>query len=509
MSTAWSRRGVSSSLLLGLFATGWSAIVSIACVRWYVGLLGIESFGLIGFFATLQAAIAIFELGLGATINREMARSAALDNLDYARRLLRSLEAVYWGFAVVIALAICLAAPLIADHWLGASKLDHGEICQSLRLMGLVAALRWPVGLYQGSLVGLGRAQVSYRISATMTTIANGGAVLLLSYFFRSLSAYFIWQAMSAVIYVAWCRRSAWLELGKDTPAMFDAALLKKVLAQSIAMSGVAISGLILTQLDKLVVSSATALADFGRYSLATVLASGLSVILIPAFNIIYPRLSALVAAGDRSERDAFYRLGTRLFLSFLFPIALSGIVYSYDLLALWTGNDNLAAASATIASLLLVGSTLNGVMLFPYALQLAEGRTKLPFVINCTLIAVMVPFAILLVRLCGALGGALAWSILNAIYFLVGVTITHIYILPGLQKQWLLRDVAPALAISLVAVVSGYCFLGVLGPAPIARLGVATMVSIGATMVLLHTYRDVRALLHSLSAAASGRLRG
>ena len=496
MSGRSSRVGVSSSLLQGVFAIAWAAIVAIATVPWFIRLLGIEKYGLLGFLATLQAAISLLDLGLGATINREVARSAALDDLDHARRLLRSLEVVYVAVAAIIAIALVSAAPLIANSWLGPSTLDRNEIHQALRLMGVVVALRWPISLYMGTLVGLHRAQISYRITATMTTIGNVGAILLLLYVDRTLWAYFIWQAASSLLYVLWARQSAWRELGSSISARLDWGLLKGVLIQSAMMSGVAMSGLILTQLDKFVVSSSTALGDFGRYVLASVLPMGLSVLIIPTFNVIYPRLSALVAAGDLSEQIKYYRLGTRLFLSCLAPIALSAFFYSYDLLALWTGNSALAAAAAPIAGLLCLGAALNGIMHFPYALQLATGQTKLPFLINCVLLVIMLPLTIVLVRHYGALGGAIAWFSLNALYVVIGVNVTHIYLLPGLQKQWVLRDVAPALIIATMFVFAGHYLASMIGPNHFVRLVVATACSVAATATVLFTYRDTRAMV-------------
>ncbi len=503
-----SKFSVSSSLILGVFAVAWAAIVSLACVPWFIRLLGIESYGLIGFYVTLQAAVGLLDLGLGATINREVARSAALDDLDRARRLLRSLEFVYTVVAITVFVAIAFAAPLIADKWLGPSTLDRADMNLAIGMMGLVAALRWPISLYLGTLIGLQRAQVSYRLTATMATVSNVGAVLVLLYVDRTIWAYFVWQSAAALLYVIWARWSAWRTLGGSHSARFDGGLLGGVLIRSAVMSGVAMSGLILTQLDKFMVSSSTALADFGRYSLAVVLASGLSVLIIPTFNIIYPRLSALFAAGEPAERIRFYRLGTRLFLSCLFPIALSAFFYARDLLLLWTGDASLAMAAAPIAGLLCLGAALNGMMHFPYALQLAAGRTKLPLLINCAMLAIMLPLALVLVKQYGALGGAISVLSLNAIYVVIGVTVTHVYLLPGLQKQWMFRDVAPALIVATVIVSAGDHLVTMTALGPVLRLAFATICSLAATAILLFVYRDARYVLREAWSAATARLR-
>jgi len=508
MSSHPSRLGVNIGLFLGVSATAWTAVVSIACVPWFLNLLGIESYGLIGFFATLQVAIGLLDLGLGATINREVARSAVLDNLESARRLLSSLEFVYAAVALLILVGITAAAPLIADKWLRYSTLDRDDIHLAIQLMGVVAALRWPISLYLGTLVGLQRMQVSYRITATMATIGNVGAVLVLLYIERTIWAYFVWQATASLLYLLWGRRSAWRELGERTGTRFDSTLLRGVLVQSVMMSGVAVSGLILTQLDKFMVSSSTTLSDFGRYSLAVIMTSGLSVIIIPTFNLIYPRLSTLVATGDTVEQIRFYRLGTRLFLSCLFPVALSAFFYAGDVLTLWTGDRALARDTAPIAGLLCLGVALNGMMHFPYAMQLATGRTRLPLLINCALIVIVIPLTFVLVRHYGALGGALAVLCLNAIYVVIGVTATHIYLLPGLQKRWLLHDVAPTLIVAAATVTGGNYLASLANLDHLARLAVGTVCSVVATTVLFFLYRDVRSVVKYVWSTSSMKFR-
>lgn len=52
-------------------------LMGLVFVPLYIKFLGMEAYGLIGFFATLQALFSILDLGLGATLNRELARASA------------------------------------------------------------------------------------------------------------------------------------------------------------------------------------------------------------------------------------------------------------------------------------------------------------------------------------------------------------------------------------------------------------------------------------------------
>ncbi len=101
------------NVLANFLGAGWTALMSFIFVPVYIGFMGVEVFGLVGLFITLQARAVVFELGIGMTLNRELARlSAAPGNEQRMRDLLRSLEVIFWSIGgllgvVVIALAGC------------------------------------------------------------------------------------------------------------------------------------------------------------------------------------------------------------------------------------------------------------------------------------------------------------------------------------------------------------------------------------------------------------------
>ncbi len=439
------------NLLAGLANSIWSALIGLAVVPLYLKYLGIEAYGLIGFFATTQAVLSLLDMGLAPTINREVARCSATGDLKQAGKLLHTLAIVYWSMAIAIALLVIALAPWIAEYWLQSKHLTQQTVEHAVMLMGLVVACRWPIGLYQGALMGAQRLTVSSSVSIVMATFGSLGAVAVLAFVSPTIEALFIWQAGVALVYAAIMRLAAWRVIGRLKVIRFDVDELKRIWRFSAGMSGVAISAVILMQLDKVLLSRILSLEDFGRYALAGVVASGLYVLLTPAFNVIYPRLSALVVTGDTKTLISLYRNGTRLLLAILFPISVTAAVFSNELLFLWTGNSSLASSTAPIVSLFLLGTALNGAMHFPYALQLAYGMTRLPLIINAILIMVMIPMTIFLALRFGAIGGAISWALLNGIYLLIGTWLTHRALLKGVGLKWLLWDVGLPLVLSLL----------------------------------------------------------
>src|SRR4051812_47258251 len=71
------RMSVQRNVLANLVAGGWMGLLGLAMLPVYMHYLGVEAYGLIGFFATLQAWFLMLDLGLSPTLNREMARYSA------------------------------------------------------------------------------------------------------------------------------------------------------------------------------------------------------------------------------------------------------------------------------------------------------------------------------------------------------------------------------------------------------------------------------------------------
>lgn len=59
---------VRKNIIANLTGSGWVALMSFAFVPLYIHFMGIESYGLVGFYLTLQALFAVLDMGLTATV---------------------------------------------------------------------------------------------------------------------------------------------------------------------------------------------------------------------------------------------------------------------------------------------------------------------------------------------------------------------------------------------------------------------------------------------------------
>lgn len=443
------------NILANFVGQGWPALIGLIFVPLYIKFMGIEAYGLVGVFVTLNGLCSFFDMGLSTTLNREMTRySDQPDKVQEMRDLVRTLEVGYWGVGVLLGLLIvALLSPWIAYDWVKAGELAPATIQQAVMVMGLVIALQWPISLYSGGLLGLERQVLLNGINVTMATVRAVGAVLVLWLVSPTILAFFIWQIFTSAVQTALTTYALWRSLPRSSqPPRFQKSLLQAVWRFAAGMSAIAVITLLLTQMDKVILSNLLTLEMFGYYTLSWVVASGLSMLVGPVFTALFPGFTRLVTMGDQPALVQLYHRGSQVMSVMILPAAVVLALFSPEVLLLWTRNVVTVENTHSVVSLLVVGSALNGLMNLPYALQLAYGWTKMAFYSNVVATVVLVPLTIFLATHYGAVGGAIVWVILNSGYVLIAMPIMHRYLLPGELRRWYLEDVGLPLAGALVA---------------------------------------------------------
>jgi O-antigen/teichoic acid export membrane protein len=442
------------NLVANFIGQGWTALMALAFVPLYIKFLGIEAYGLIGFYAMLQAAFQILDLGLSQTMNREMARYAAMpEKSNEARDLVRTLEIGYWAIGIVLGIVVVIAAPFIAGHWIKPGSIPVKTVQNAVMIMGIVSALQWPISFYEGGLLGLQHQVLLNSIKIGTATLGSVGAVFILWKISPTITSYFTWQIIVNGLSVALLTIFLWWSLpSSGQPSVFNLSLLRNIKRFAVGMSGIALSGIILTQMDKIILSKLLSLKMFGYYTLAGVASSVVPFLLVsPVFNALFPRFTSLVAMKEETALRTLYHQGSQLMAVLVLPVAALLAFFSHDLLLLWTGSTKTAVMASPIVSVLVIGMALNALMTLPYALQLSHGWTSIGLRINIFLIIILVPAVYFMATRYGAVGAASVWVMLNGIYLLIGAPFTHRRLLQGELFRWYGIDIIPPLAATLI----------------------------------------------------------
>jgi len=246
------------------------------------------------------------------------------------------------------------------------------------------------------------------------------------------------------------------------------------------------------------ILSRLLSLESFGHYSLAGALAKGLYVMITPVFNAYFPRFAALAPSADKASMRLCYHNAAQIMSVLLLPLTATIGFFSPEIALLWLQDSSVAKEVAPIASLLVIGTSLNGMMNIPFALQLAYGNTKIGLYISTCLVAGLVPAMILAVSQYGVTGGAVIWGVINGLYLLVALPLTHKYLLPNETGNWVKFDVLPPLAAALVIAGIGRAVLQPGQSAVTTLVAVASIWLLG-TMLAALTAKQVRSVVRQM----------
>jgi O-antigen/teichoic acid export membrane protein len=436
--------------------SAWSALMGLAFVPFYIRLMGVESYGIVGVFASLMGMFAVLDLGLSQAMNREMARLSPEDsNTKRMVDTARTLEVVYWGLALLAGLVMVLFSNFIAYHWLNPENLSRAQLQQALWIIAAVIALRWPIALYMGGLNGLQRQVQVNILLCIIATIQGLGALAVLWFVAPTIQAFFIWQAVIALVQVIALRFQFWRNFSREHRGTFNSRILKDIWRFAAGMTGISLLATILTQLDKAILSKLLTLTEFGYYTFAATVAAILSKLVGPIFTAYYPRLTELVAKNDRQGLIKAYHQGSQLMAVVILPITFVLAFFSKEILELWTHNPNIVLQASLLVSLLTIGNALNGLMHMPYALQLAHGWTNFAFLQNVVAVVILAPAIYFATLRWGSAGAAAVWIGLNTSYTFIGIQVMHRRFLRAEKWRWYMHGlIYPAIGVLGVGIV-------------------------------------------------------
>ena len=446
------------NLIANYVGQGWAALMGLAFVPLYIKYVGIEAYGLIGIFALLQAWLSLLDMGMTPTLSREMARfSGSTVSARSIRDLLRSIEIVALGVALVIAVGIWAASGWLASEWLRAEKLPVDSVAQAFAVMGAVTALRFVEGIYRSSIVGLQRQVLLNIINSTMATIRGLGAIAILAWVSPTIRAFFIWQGLISLATLPALALVTYSALPPaDRGGRFSLDALRDVGRFAGGMVTITLLALLLTQVDKILLSRLLKLSEYGYYTLAAVVAGALYMLVGPITQAWFPRLSALHASNNTASLIKTYHQGAQLVSVVMGSAAVVLIAFAEPILHLWTQDADLAHRTAILVSLLSLGNLLNGLMWIPYQTQLAYGWTGLAVRTNIVAVLIIVPAILWITPHYGAVGAAWVWVSLNAGYVLIEIHFMHRRILTAEKWCWYIQDTfLPILSAVVVALLS------------------------------------------------------
>ncbi len=430
-------------IVTNYISQAWVAFIGLAFLPLFIKYLGVEAYGLVGFFALIQTWLALLDMGMTPTLNREMARfHAGAHEISSIKNLLRSLEVLCIGISVFIVLVVFCSSDWLASSWLKVERMGVKQVSEGISIIAFIVGLRFMEGLYRGGLLGLHK-QIWYNVAnALLATIRNVGAVIVML-FSPSIISFFVWQAIISFITVLIYAYKLNTSLPRTGfPSRFSIDAISKIWKFAGGMFSITILSLLLTQIDKLLLSKLISLESFSYYTLAATLAGVLFMIVGPITQAVYPKIINLITLDKKQELIHLYHRSAQLVTVMTGTLTAVVCIYSSEVIYVWSGQYSLAENTGSILAILIVGNFLNVLMYLPYHMQLANGWTTLAFKTNLVAVCLLGPAILIVVPKYGVVSAALIWCLLNAFYVFIVIQIMHKKLLKTEMIKWYVQDV-------------------------------------------------------------------
>jgi O-antigen/teichoic acid export membrane protein len=441
---------ISKNIVAGFLSQIYVAAISIVILPLYLKYMGAEAYGLIGFFTMLQVWFNLLDLGLTPTVARETARcnSGSSSVLEY-RQFVRVLTLIFWILAFVFGGLLFTLSGIITSRWLDLQRLSHEEVRLAVQLMSVTTALRWVAGIYRGCISGAERIVWLSGFNALIATLRFAGALVIFEWIGASLEVFFTYQLLVALVELLGLLHKAGRllpNLPGDDPAPLLShtilAVLRPKMKFSLNMGFLTLVWILVTQVDKLALSTLLPLDQYGYFSLAVLLAGGILLINAPIGNALMPRMAMLHAKGEDAQLINLYKNATKATAAIVVPASLLMGLFPEKLTWVLTGDPHTASQAAPVLSLYAMGNGVLALAAFPYYLQYAKGDLRLHLISNVFFLIVLVPAIFWSTLRYGATGAGYAWLTVNLINLLFWTPKIHRRLAKNKIRNWLFPDV-------------------------------------------------------------------
>ena len=491
------------SVLINYASRGWAALLAIAFVPIFIKLLGIEGYALVGLYISLSSLMVFANIGLNATVLRELARysGGALSGQE-AKDLVFSAASLFAGMLLVFIALAYLTIPIVFYDWAASSALEHSQVILSIKLAFVALALRAVGALYRNGLIGLDKHIAANIIDIISITVRYIGVTILLVFYKNDIVFFFIAQVIICLGEIISYRVALLVNLPiTERNARWQMRLLIKNWRYSIGVAGLGCLTALLLQVDKLILTKMVSLEQFGYYSVAFTVATALSALSYPVVVTWQPKLARLHAEKNFFQLNVMYKYGCRLLVLVTVPASLVLCAFANELLYLWQQSEDVIQNSSLTMSLLVLAQMMLALTYMTQVLQMAYGWTRLLVISQALALLVLVPALVIMSSYWGIVGAASAVLLVLSLYSVIITYRANTRLVPDMAVKWLMNYIAPSIvAILTVIAATKFVFAGSSTSSMIAQILIASTLSLLVAAMLSGELR--KSMLTMLRAA-------
>lgn len=415
------RRILSSQLgqniLTNYLAVAWMGALTLGLIPVYLARLGPEEWGVVALCIAIQGFFGLLDSGLGQIMPRDVARVAG----DRAReaQIFRLFTRAYAILGFVGFVLGQLAVPWLIAHWFNGGNGLSANAGPALRLVLVQFLFQFANNASLGFWNGVQAQTTANWRQCLFATGKHALALIAISTWRAEATSYLL--AFAFVSFLEWWanRRAVLRSLGRVERSVPVASRDLRQLAEDAGVfaAGVLI-GMLVTQVDRIVLSRSVDVASFGRYVIVANLGVAFTQLQYPLVRAYFPRIV------QESERGA--GAGTRHLLwgvgaMCVLPCALVALLAPW-ILDLWIGDPETVRVGVSPLRLILLSVASNALYQLVYQQILVRGQGRFLLITNLTALLVVTPTVVWAAPRLGIVAGGLAWVLLGVVQWIFGV---------------------------------------------------------------------------------------
>ena len=155
-------------------------------------------------------------------------------------------------------------------------------------LFGFQIAFRWPILIFQGILFGSPIAKYGFILNILIVTMNALGSLILLYIFKIGIETFLIWQIITGLFYTLIIYLTCKFKLAIRLKSKIKIRDFKSSFNVSSQLWLVTASAILLSQMDKILLSNLVSLDNYGLYMLAVSAAGILQIVINPFYTIFF-----------------------------------------------------------------------------------------------------------------------------------------------------------------------------------------------------------------------------
>lgn len=370
-------RNAASSFL----ALAWLSLLSMLTIPIYIRLLGVSEWGLVAACASLQILSNFIDAGFSQIVPRWAAQEA--QHPARLRQHVALFRRLYLGLGLAMFGVLQASAAYLAHQWfqVPAERADALEL--AIRIVSFQFLFQFVNNLHIGLWHGLQRQVLANVRACGFGTLKHGAALLALMAGAQQAWVYALAFACVAGAEFIFNAISVQRMLGpRSTGTKAQEVALGPLLKEVSVLSGGILVGLLVSQLDRIILSRTVDVTSFGIYTVVATLALAFLQLQAPVTRAYFPLIVRDIQNQGRvSGLHMKHLVGGTLVASTL-P-ALLACALAPKILELWLHDPNVVELGTTPLRFLLLAMALNSLYGCIYQVIIAKGQAHAILLFN------------------------------------------------------------------------------------------------------------------------------